>query len=235
MASVRRYLFETEFAADGAVLHAPAPRKTVYTHEDVEAERAAARAEGEASALAAAERDTAAAVAAVAERLGVLVTRLDAESKALREEAVDLALAAATCVAGAALSRFPEDSVIALFRDVAEHLRAAPRVEVEARADAQAVRAQLERAGALAGFEGALAVVEADDGAPGDVRIAWREGMAAQRAHDALALIREAAARWLAAADAGTGEAASSETAAEPDAALNLFNNADLEWDHADG
>ncbi len=229
MPSVRKYTFETVFAADGGVLHAPEPRRKVYTHDEVEAERAAARAEGEASALAAAERETAAAVAVVADHLATLVARLDGESQALRREAVDLALAAGKCVGGAALTRFPEDTVIALFRDVADHLRAAPRVEIVAHADAASVRARLEAAGAQAGCADALAVVETKDGAPGDVRIAWREGLATRDAENALTLIRDAAVRWLAAA------ASDAEADAPPDGALSLFDRGDLDWDQADG
>lgn len=230
MSVVRKYTFDTEFDAAGAVVRAPKPKKKYYKPEDVEAARAEARAEGEASALAAAERDTAAAVAAVAERLDALIGRLDAESRALRREAVDLALAAAKTAAGAALARFPEEAVISLFSELADHLRQAPRVEVEARADADAVRRRLEDAGAAR--PGALVVAACDDGAPGDVRIVWEDGLAARRAEDALAAIREAAQRWLVttAAEAGRADDGGAEAAT-----LSLFDAGELEDPDADG
>lgn len=127
MSNVRRYAFDTEFAPDGAIVSA-APRP--LTPEEVEAERQAAYRKGAQDALAQAERDTAAALQALADAASAVVTRLDAESKSMREEAARVAMAAARKIAGAALDAYGQERAAAAVEAAMDALRHQPRLVV---------------------------------------------------------------------------------------------------------
>ncbi len=221
MDPVRKFTFDTEFDVAGRVVRAPVREKKHFTKEDVEAARQEGYAAGEASALAAAEAEIAAVLAQFVAALQAVQARLDHESHALRREAVDVALAAARIAAGEALARFGDAVVLGLFDEVADHLRAAPRVAVCVGGDEQGdkLRNHLEQAAEAAGCAAALRVTQDEAGAPGDVAIAWEAGSVDRALTDILADIRAAAERWL------TAQAAGLDT---PHAAqLSLFDTLD--------
>lgn len=203
MSVARKYTFDTEFGSGGKIIRAPEKEKKHFSAEEVETARAEGREEGEASAMAAAQQQTAAAVAAVGEQLAAIHARLDSESQTLRREAVDLALTAARTIADGALSRFPEAPILAVFKDLAELLRAEPRINISLGGDAEAVRACLETAARDAGCDGAVVVTENAEGAPGDAVIRWSAGAVEQTLAERLAAVRAAAERWLHAEAAG--------------------------------
>src|SRR5688572_3515411 len=102
MSNLRKYAFDTEFSADGAIVR-ETPRRTP---EDIEKANEEAYERGKQDALAQAERRAAAALEAIADAASGVLTRLDVESQAMRAEAARLAIVSAQRIAGAALDAF---------------------------------------------------------------------------------------------------------------------------------
>jgi len=204
MTAVRKFTFDTVFTRDGEVTQAPRAERLTYKRDEVEVIKKDMFAQGERSAVAEAERRTAAALEAVTALVGNFNTALST----LRTDAVELSFAAARAAADTALNEYPEEALAGLFTECLEALRSAPRIVVSAPADTlDAVRTRLTAVAASAGLDGVISV-EAGDG---PARIEWRDGAAAIDPEDALARAREAAMRWLMAQD-------------DADSQLNLFD-----------
>ncbi|KAA5802177.1 hypothetical protein F1654_10060 [Alkalicaulis satelles] len=209
-----RFAFDREYAPDGTVLRDGEKVRRVFTEDEARsladaAAREAAASEESRSAAAAAE-----ALRQIAGRMQAVLARMDAESEALREDAVRLALTAAGVIAGAALERFGADTVEACVRDAMAELRAEPRLAVRvAPALADSMAERLYEQAQLMGFEGAVIVRADAEAAPGDVVLEWRAGAIERTASDIAARLQAAAEKWLAApAGEGAADAAGSES-----------------------
>jgi flagellar assembly protein FliH len=178
MGEVRKYAFDTEFAPDGTVLRdVSAGVRARLTAQEVEAERAAAFRAGQQDSLAAAERASAEAAQAIVLAAQSLLARLDEETRLLRREAAEAALATARAIAGAALEEFGEARAAAAASAAMEMLPMQPRFIVRvASALADGVRTRLEAAAQEHAFAGALLVRGEDGLAKGDVAIDWSDG-----------------------------------------------------------
>lgn len=187
MSNVRRYAFDTEFAPDGAIVSA-APRP--LTPEEVEAERQAAYRKGAQDAPAQAERDTAAALQALADAASAVVTRLDAESKSMREEAARVAMAAARKIAGAALDAYGQERAAAAVEAAMDALRHQPRLVVRISSEAaETLKPRIEEMVATHAYAGAVLVRPQPGFAKGDVVIDWSDGVISMKPDDAAARI----------------------------------------------
>lgn len=177
MTTVRKYGFDTVFSPAGEVLRDAKGHRSIYTEEEMVEVRNAAFAEGQNTEIAKAEKAAADAAAALAKQAQLLLTRLDAESKALRQEALTLAMAAARASAGAALDHFGEERALAIAEEAFSHLRGAPRLLARV---PEAVHARLAPRLQAAAAERGLAeglTVRADAKArPGDITLEWSEG-----------------------------------------------------------
>jgi flagellar assembly protein FliH len=178
LSNVRKFMFDTEFAADGAVLRDPARGEFQrFTPAEIEAARASAYEEGKGDALAKAERASAEALAALAAHARAIITRLDGLAQSLRAQGAEIALAAARKIAGEALDQFGEARALAAAEAAMETLPQGPRLIVRvAKGSEEALRPRLEAAAKERLFEGALVVRGDEGGAPGDVEIDWSEG-----------------------------------------------------------
>jgi len=196
---IRRFTFDTVF--EGGRVITPVKPQRSFTHEEVEAVRAEAFASGERSAVAEAERQSAAALTQVG---GLVRQALGALSAAVHEHrggAAELALTAARKVADAALDRFPHAPVEAAVQALSREVDAAPRLVVRcASADPARLEADLARAAEVAGYPGQV-TVKIEPGPPsaafvldwGDGRAAFDPSTAAARIETALqaALVAE--------------------------------------------
>ncbi|MCC7427845.1 MAG: hypothetical protein IT557_13125 [Alphaproteobacteria bacterium] len=178
-------LFVRDFDADGIDAEAEA-RRPRFTQAEMEAARAEARAAGEKAGRAAAE---AAASARTANTLQTIARTLDAAEAEAGRIATESALAAARLVIGALgtagpqlAARFGPAEAEALAATLLPHLAAEPRISLRlAPADAEALTPRLAELAAHAGTAAGALVVQPDAAlAPGDVRIAWRDGTAAR-------------------------------------------------------
>lgn len=175
MAQPRKYAFDTEFAPDGAVVR-DAPKR--LSPEEIAAECAAAYERGKQDATAQAERRTAAAIEALADAASAVLTRLDAESAAMREEAARVALVAARKIAGNALDAFGLERAAAAVEAAMDALRHQPRLVVKLPvADAAVLETRIAAMCETHAYASAV-LVRADAGlATGDVVIDWSDGV----------------------------------------------------------
>lgn len=175
MAQVRKYGFDTEFAPDGAVMR-EAPKR--LTPEEIAAECAAAYERGKQDALAQAERKVAAALEALADAASAVLTRLDTESAAMREEAARIALAAARKISGEALDAFGAERAAAAVEAAMDALRHQPRLLVKLpAADAEVLRTRIAAMCETHAYAGAVLVRAEDALRTGEVVIDWSDGV----------------------------------------------------------
>jgi len=183
MAQVHKYPFDTEFSPSGEIL-SDAPKR--LSPEEVEQERAVAYKQGAQDATAEAERQTAAALQALADAASAIRTRLDAESRAMRQEAARVAMAAAHKIAGAALHAFGAERAAAAIEQALDALRHQPRLVVKlAPETAETLRPRIEAMCAAHAYAGAV-LVRAEAGLKaGEVTIDWSDGVVTMKAKDA--------------------------------------------------
>lgn len=189
MTQVRKYAFDTEFAPDGAIVRDAAKR---ITPEEVDAACAAAYARGRQDAVAQAEREAAAALQAIADAASAILTRLDAESSAMRVEAARIALAAARKIAGAALDAFGAERAAAAVEQAMDALRHQPRLVVKLAPDAaETLKPRIAAMSEAHAYASAI-LVRAEPGlAAGEVVIDWSDGVVAMKPEDALTRIND--------------------------------------------
>ena len=166
-----------------------APRRTP---EEVEKANAESYERGKQDALAQAERRNAAALEAIADAASAVLTRLDAESQAMRAQAARVALAAAQKIAGAALDAFGTERAVKAVEMAMDTLRHQPRLVVRLPPDAaEALKPRLEEMCATHAYAGAV-LVRAEPGlAAGDVVIDWSDGVITMNPADASNRINE--------------------------------------------
>lgn len=189
MTNIRKYAFETEFTADGAVIDHTPKR---YEADEVEAERKAAYKRGADDALAAAERQSAAALQALADKSQTLLGKLEDESRAMREEAARLALAAARKIAGAALDAYGAERAAAAIEAVMDALRHQPRLVVKLAPEAcESLKPRIDEMAEQHGYAGAILVRGQAGMRAGEVTIDWSDGVVNMSPDDAAKRIED--------------------------------------------
>jgi flagellar assembly protein FliH len=174
-----KFTFDTEFRADSDVVSASARarQKKTMTTEEIEALIARAQQEGAQSAQVRATEKINQTVAALTITLRAALDQSHAEIEALRQEAAQLALAAARKIASAALAALPAGDVEAALREAMHHAIGEPRVTL--RAAPEVIAALQERVESIAheeGYDGRV-LIAADPALQGaDCRIEWRGG-----------------------------------------------------------
>jgi flagellar assembly protein FliH len=183
------FVFQTEFAPDGAVIGAPQSKFVPR----VEAEKlaAVARNEGEVIARQSGEARAYAAIDRMVAHITPVQQTLALLASGLRREAAELALASTRRLAGDALDANGAAAAAEAVAQVVSVLKASPIVTVIAEPDALPVierrMEQLRRQGKAAGV-----VFAADPSAkPGDWRVQWSEGASSFCREEAEAAISE--------------------------------------------
>ncbi len=203
----RAFAFDTEFDAAGGVVRQSVfrPIKRAFSPDEVEALVAEARAEAREAALAEAASLQAAALSEIAQALTAAAPALTQVAHAHREQAAELAMAAARVVAAAALDRFPEGPLQAALEALGQEIDASPRMVVRTGDLNDDSRARLERLCADAGFSGVVAFRDEPGLAPAAFRLEWADGRADFDPDTAFARMGEALKSALA-AEAGHAE-----------------------------
>lgn len=200
MAAVRKYGFDTEFAPNGAIVK-EAPKS--LSPEEIAAECVAAYERGKNDAVAQAERQAAAALQALADAASAVLTRLDAESRATREEAARVALAAAKKVAGFAIEGFGVERAQAAVEAAMDALRSQPRLIVKLPPQtAEELRPRIAAMCETHAYAGAILVRAETSLRAGEVTIDWADGVISMSPDDAAARINELVEAALAAPSA---------------------------------
>lgn len=175
MTQIRKYAFDTEFSPDGAIVKA-APKH--LTPDEVEAVSAAAYERGKQDAVAQAERQTAAALQALADAASAVLHRLDAESQAMRAEAANVAFAASRKIAGAALDAFGDERAAAAIEAAMDALRHQPRLMVKLSPEAcETLKPRIEEMCETHAYAGAVLVRPQPGLRRGEVSIDWSDGV----------------------------------------------------------
>ena len=177
-AAHKLFAFDTVFDGDRVI--EPRRAKRVFTPEEVEAARAEAYAEGQASVVASAEAEAAQALREVAEAARAALTKLAEIAHEHRSGSARLALAAARKIADAALDRFPQAPAEAALVALSREIEAAPRLMVFASpADAPRLERALGEAAARAGVAGQIVLKPEPGRARASFLFDWGEGRAA--------------------------------------------------------
>jgi len=185
MAQIRKFAFNTEFDADGAIVRDNAPKK--LTPEEVEVERKRAYDTGTQDALAQAERDVATALRTLSDAANKMLSRLDDESRAMRTEAVQIALIAARKIAGAALDGYGAERCAHAIEAAMDTLRHQPRLVVKLSPQAaEILRPRIESLTEMHAYAGAVLVRETPGLGPGEVSIDWSDGVVHANPADAV-------------------------------------------------
>lgn len=131
MSNIRKYAFDTEFAPNGEIVRESS--KPLTPEETKATESAYER--GKTDAALQTDRRIAAALETIADATSAVLTRLNAESHAMRVEAARVGLAAAQKIAGAALDSFGVDRAAQAIEAAMDALRHQPRLVVKLPAD----------------------------------------------------------------------------------------------------
>jgi len=195
------FVFDTEFDAAGVVVQASAyrPTRRAYTPSEVEAQVAQARLEARTQALSEVENLQATALAAIGQALTAAIPALTQVAQAHREQAAELALAAARVVAAAALDRFPAAPLQAALEALGQEIDASPRLVIRTGDLDDANRARIEQLCDDAGFSGVVAFRTEPGLPPASFQLEWADGRAAFDADAAFARMAEALRSALAA------------------------------------
>lgn len=205
-----KFLFDTEFAQEAK--RAAEPKIALKEHHHL---LALARQEGEASgfiageasAMASVERQRALALGVLGDRLSVAAAALAALETRLEAEAIDIAVAVASKLAGALIEREPLSEVRRLVADCFSNLRGVPHLVVRVNDDLlEDARAELTRLATERGFEGRLVLLAEPGIALGDCRIEWSSGGVMLDREDTARRIVEAVSRYVASHPAGPDE-----------------------------
>ncbi|HEX6958989.1 MAG TPA: FliH/SctL family protein [Ferrovibrio sp.] len=189
MASKAKFLFDIPFDGSKPKVersYAPKPPPPKFSGEELEAAKAAARAEGEAAGRAAAYGEHQQALEqglrTIAMQLADIAAADERARLAARTEAVALASAIARKLAGRLMERQPQAEIEALVLRCMDDMRDEPRLVIRAAEPiVQLLDQQLEKLVAQSGFGGKVVLVPDDSMAPTDCRIDWADGSAERR------------------------------------------------------
>ncbi len=175
MGEVRKYAVTTEFAPNGAILRAAPP---ALTPEQIDAKCAAAYEQGKADAVAEAERRAAAALEGLGDTASTLLSKLESESRAMRAEAAQIALAAARKIASAALDAFGAERAALAIEAAMDALRHQPRLLVKLAPDtAETLKTRIDALRETHAYGGAVLVRPDPNLRAGDISIDWSDGL----------------------------------------------------------
>lgn len=188
MAAAPKFTFDTEFRQEGDLVSnaARARQKKAYTHEEIDAMCARARAEGTKAGQVRAQEAIAAATRDLAVSLRSLLDQSHRDIEMVRGEAAGVALAAARKLARAAIAAAPHHEVEASLREAIHQAIGEPRIVVRANAAVvEALEPGIAELAAEEGYDGRV-ILSADPHLQGaDCRIEWR-GAGAEHTQSAI-------------------------------------------------
>ena len=177
--SASKFTFDTEFRPEGDLISNAARKRQrkVFTQEEIDLMFAKARGEGLKAGQVRAAEAVAAAIGDFAEAVRAALAGSHAEIETLREEAAQIALAAARKLAPVAISSFPTGDVEAALREAIHQAVGEPRIVLRAsQAVVETISGKLADIAHEEGFEGRI-VAKADPSIAGaDCRLVWRGG-----------------------------------------------------------
>ena len=195
-------MVETEFAADGTILRDSKGWRLSYTSEEVQIERDKAYAEGQRDALVKAEQASTSLLKALNDHSTKILSTLQEQANECRCQAIEPVLVAARKIAGRALECFPDEQVKSTVQEVLKDLRSTPRLVVTCPGDtSDKLSRDLQEMVTQSAFDGELIIRQAEDAAPGDVRLEWAQGEVDINTEDIAGRVENTVRQWLAATE----------------------------------
>lgn len=182
MVAISKFLFDNDFATgDEASRLAPRPDTRRFSANDLEAAKAAARAEGVAAGRAAAEQEIARriadACAVLGTRLGDLMKSCATQHEAQTREAVTAAAEIARRLLPSLGKREAISEVEGLIRDCLTRLHEEPRLVVRVADELlDPIRQRLDQLTSAAGYTGRVILFADPALKSGDARVEWADG-----------------------------------------------------------
>ncbi|MFN3672714.1 MAG: flagellar assembly protein FliH [Bosea sp. (in: a-proteobacteria)] len=168
MAAATKFMFGTDFREGG---------RRAADEADVAAARAQGFRDGEAQGRQQGEAQLLALAGQIAQTADRLLAREDERAETVEAQAVQVALATARALAGAALAERPLAEVEAAVRECMVHARLAAHLVVRVNeAAVEQVEGLLKRLAQQSGYAGRLIVLGEPDIMQGDGRIEWADG-----------------------------------------------------------
>jgi len=175
-----KFTFDTEFQAGGAerrTAEAERRQKKTLTADELDALKATARAEGEASSVARSGEATSREISALTISVRAACDQIRTEVEALRAEAAGIALAAAKKLAPAAIRALPHADVEAALREAMHQAIGEPRLTLRANPQIAAmIEPRLSEIAHEEGYDGRVHVAPDPHFSGADCRIEWRGG-----------------------------------------------------------
>lgn len=181
MVAVSKFLFETSFDAAAGSAAAPPPSRRAYPAQEVEAIKAAVRAEAFAAGRAEAERSIEAQTRDLLGRIGAQLAAMVQDADRLHAERTEQAVGAAAAMVRKLMpdlaSRHALAEIEALLRDCLGRLHDEPRIVVRVHDELlDPLRRRVDAIAQSTGFGGRVILI-ADPGlAATDARIEWADG-----------------------------------------------------------
>ncbi|HEX7775012.1 MAG TPA: FliH/SctL family protein [Parvibaculum sp.] len=176
-----KFTFDTRFD-DGDVMSAPRTQvKTRFSKEEFDLAKseayAAGLAAGRAEAAAESDREIGGAMQSFAANAASLLAALQAESAALRGEAIALAMTAARKLAPALVATRPEAEIEAVLRDCLQHLNREPHIVLRVADNLiERLKETVDRMALERGLTGRIILLAQNDIAEGDCIVEWADG-----------------------------------------------------------
>ena len=189
-----KFAFDTEFDKDGQILREGESYKRFFTQDDIDTARMWGIEEGRMEE----EGRCANALQTISSQMQIILSRLAGDAEMLRVEATNLAIASARKIGGAAIERFPADTVLAVAQEAIQDLHDEPSFSVRCNPSLiEMVTEGMEKAAIDAGFEGKV-LIRADEEMTGaDVRLEWGSGAISRTSTEIDKRLDEIIQRWL--------------------------------------
>lgn len=190
----------------------PIKRKKVLNEQDLNIARNEGFKEGEVSQIAISQKQAAESLRAIASMMQMILGKLNTESKQLREDAVEVSMAAAKAIAGAALEKCGKETILDYIKEATANLRNVPRIIIKVPHDLiSAVEEPIYTTARDTGFDGQIEVRGDDNARLGDCSIEWQDGSISYNHDETIEKIEAAANSWL-------------KSAEQTEVQLNLFD-----------
>jgi len=202
-----KFTFDTHF--DGPSSHSAidAPARRNPTAADIERARsegyAAGFAAGDAEAMARADRDVQMAMNELASGAATLIAAMDAKSRSLTADAVQMAVTCARKLAPASIAARPETEIEAVVRDCLSHLNREPHILLRVSASlVDRLKDKVDHMAMERGLTGRIILLGEPDMSGGNCVVEWADGGVVRSYEDIESEITKIVARYIETLDA---------------------------------
>ncbi|MDP2124689.1 MAG: FliH/SctL family protein [Parvibaculum sp.] len=202
-----KFTFDTHFDEPSSHSAIDAPTRRNPTAADIERARsegyAAGFAAGDAEAMARTDRDIQMAMNELASGAATLIAAMDAKSRALTADAVQMAVTCARKLAPASIAARPETEIEAVVRDCLSHLNREPHILLRVSASlVDRLKDKVDHMAMERGLTGRIILLGEPDMSSGNCVVEWADGGVVRSYEDIESEITKIVARYIETLDA---------------------------------